>query len=114
VGSALTPKTKLLVSIAFAKNPIVRGNNQTITVTVGDDTGSNIAGANVQIEVLYVSGFIHNFLGITNNLGQMNHSWRISGDADTGKFRVDACATATGYDKGCATTTFTVIPTPGT
>ena len=37
------------------------GNIQTITVTVADDTGGKVAGANVQEEVLYVSGSIHTF-----------------------------------------------------
>ncbi|MFZ0893157.1 MAG: hypothetical protein WAZ77_01525 [Candidatus Nitrosopolaris sp.] len=43
----------------------------------------------------------------------MIHSWRISGDADPGLFKVTLDATATGYDKGSATTTFTLMPKPG-
>jgi hypothetical protein len=108
VGS--TPQHKLVVHIQVAKDPIVRGNNQTITVTVGDDTGRKVVGADVQGEVLYVSGFIHTFSGITDNKGQVIYGWRISGDADTGQFKVTVVATATGYEKGSATNTFTVIP----
>jgi len=111
VGSP--PLTKLSVSIVVAKNPIVRGNIQTITVTVADDTGGKVAGANVQEEVLYVSDFIHTFPGITDNMGKMIHSWRISGNADPDIFKVTVDATATGYDKGSATASFTVIPKPG-
>ncbi|MDQ6667962.1 MAG: Ig-like domain-containing protein, partial [Thermoproteota archaeon] len=106
-------QTKLSVSIVIAKNPIVRGNIQTITVTVGDDTGRKVAGASLQGVVLYASGYPHTFSGITNNLGQMIHSWRISGDAIPGQFKVTVDATATGYDKGSATKLFTVIPRPG-
>jgi hypothetical protein len=105
-------QTKLSVAIVIAKNPIIRGNIQTITVTV-DDTGRKVAGANVQEEVLYISGFSHKFSDITNNLGQMIHSWRISGDAIPGQFKVTVDATATGYDKGSATKLFAVIPKPG-
>jgi hypothetical protein len=107
VGSP--PPTKLSVLIVVAKNPIVRGNIQTITVTIADDTGGKVAGANVQEEVLYVSGFIHTFPGMTDNMGKMIHSWRISGDAIPGQFKVTADATATGYAKGSATSIFTVI-----
>jgi len=111
VGS--TPQHKLLVHIQVAKDPIVRGNNQTITVTVGDDTGVKVAGANVHEEVLYVSGFIHTFPGVTDSMGKMIHSWRISGNADPGLFKVTVDATKAGYAKGSATSTFTVTPKPG-
>ncbi len=46
-------------------------------------------------------------------MGKMIHSWRISGNADPGIFKVTVDATATGYDKGSATASFTVIPKPG-
>jgi hypothetical protein len=107
VGSS---QTKLVVSIAVAKNPIVHGNIQTITVSVRDDTGRIIPGANVEGVVTYVTGHTEPLSGVTDGNGIYSHQWRIAGDAIPGQFKVDVCATATGYDQGCATTTFTVKP----
>jgi hypothetical protein len=112
VNHGSTPQHKLLVHAQFAKNPIVRGNYQTITVTIGDNTGRKVAGTNVHEEVLYVSGFYHTFPGITNSREKMIHSWKISGNADSGLFMVTVATTKVGYAKGSATSTFTVTPKP--
>lgn len=110
ISVSQSTQSKLSVSIGVDKNPIVRGNIETITVTVEDNQGKKIEGADVQGEVLYASGFTHQFSGFTNTLGQVIYSWKISGDVITGQFKVMVDATATGYDKGSATTTFSVTP----
>ena len=58
-GGSPNPQHKLLVVIRIAKNPIIRGNTQTISVTVSDSKISSvkIPGAKVNGEVLYVTGY---------------------------------------------------------
>jgi hypothetical protein len=102
--------TKFPLSIGVVMNPIVRGKIQIITITVTNNIVKKVAGTDVEGELLYVSGFIHKFSSITNNLGQVIYSWRISVDADTGQFTVTVIATKAGYDQVSATTTFTVMP----
>jgi len=110
VGSSLH---NLKVHVDVAKNPIVRGNNQTIRVTVKDIQGKPIDGAYIQGEVDYASHKTTKFFsGVTDKTGEMNppYVWRIGGDSIPGEFKVTVDATSTGYDKGSATTTFTVTP----
>jgi uncharacterized membrane protein YgcG len=106
---------KLLVAIGVAKDPIVRGNIQTITVTVADNkkTSMKIVGADVNGKVTYVTSHQEPLTGVTNGQGIYSHQWRISGDATPGKFKVQAQASADGKS-GSATTTFIVIPKTNT
>jgi hypothetical protein len=110
-GGGKTLSHKLLVGIGVAKNPIVRGNIQTITVTVADSkkTSMKVAGAVVNGRVTYVTAHQEPLTGVTDDQGIYSHHWRISGDAIPGKFKVEVHASANGK-AGSATTTFTVIP----
>jgi uncharacterized membrane protein YgcG len=113
-GNGQNSSHKLLVAIGVAKDPIVRGNIQTITVTVADSKkpSMKIAGVAVNGKVTYVTGHLEPLTGVTN--GQVySHQWRISGDATPGKFKVQAQAFA-GGKSGSATTTFMVIPKTNT
>jgi hypothetical protein len=106
---------KLFVAIGIAKDPIVRGNIQTITVTVADSKKQSmkIASADVNGEVTYVTGHQEPLTGATNDQGIYSHLWRISGDATPGKFKVEVHASADGKS-GSATKTFAVIPKTNT
>jgi hypothetical protein len=89
-GKCPTSKT-LSLSISFSKDPIVRGNKQTITVKVSDkNLHQRVSGANVQGEVHYASGSIDNggkFSGSTDSNGVLSHSWTISGNAIQGNLQ---------------------------
>jgi uncharacterized membrane protein YgcG len=114
-GDGQSLSHKLLVAIGIAKNPIVRGNIQTITVTVADSKkpSMKITGADVNGEVIYVSGHPEPLTGVTSGQGVYSHSWRIGGDAIPGKFKVEVHASID--DKsGSAKTSFTVIPKTNT
>ena len=101
----------LSLSISVAKDPIIRGNIQTITVKVSDaNSKERIQGANVNVEVKYPTGTTKQFSGSTDSLGSVSFSWRISGDAVTGKFTVTAQASKDGYRSAHGTTSFNVIP----
>jgi hypothetical protein len=101
--------TTLSVSIGVADSTIAPGGTQFITVGVTDDTNKSkrIVGAVVNGNV---PGFNTKFSGVTDSTGITNppYELEISGDAVPGQYKVTADATATGYNKGSATTTFTV------
>ncbi|PWU80050.1 MAG: hypothetical protein DLM72_14205 [Candidatus Nitrosopolaris wilkensis] len=114
-GGSKTLPHQLSVAIAVAKNPIIRGNIQTIIVGVSDDTDKSkkIGGADVNGEVTYVTGHQEPLTGVTNSQGIYSHHWRIGGNATPGKFKIDAQASA-GGKSGSAKTAFTVIPKTNT
>jgi uncharacterized membrane protein YgcG len=114
-GNGQNRSHNLLVAIGIAKDPIVRGNIQTITVTVSDSKNPRvrIAGASVNGEVTYVTGHQEPLIGVTNGQGIYSHQWGISGDATPGKFKVEVRASTDGKS-GSAMTTFTVIPKTNT
>jgi hypothetical protein len=101
------------IEIDISRDPIVRGNFQTITVEVSDDdTNEKIFNANVNGEVEYASGTTDNggkFDKDTGSNGEATHSWRISGNAIPGTFDVTVNVNAPGYDTETGETTFEVI-----
>ncbi len=89
------PSKTLSLSISFSKDPIVRGNKETITVKVSDkNLHQMISGANVQGNVRYASGSFDNggkFSGSTDNSGVISHTWPISGNAVPGSIPHNFC-----------------------
>jgi hypothetical protein len=112
-GTCPTSKT-LSLSIAVAKDPIVRGHEQTITVKVSDENShQRISSANVQGNVRYASGSTDNgdkFSGSTDNNGVVSYTWPISGNAVPGKFTANVQASKEGYKSASGTKSFTVKP----
>jgi hypothetical protein len=102
-------QAKLSISIYVAKDPIIHGNPQTITVTVSDSkTHGKIKGAHVEGTVHYPSGHIESFSGTTDQDGKFSHHWTISGNANTGKFGINVQVSAKGYQAASKTSSFTV------
>jgi hypothetical protein len=77
------------VRISFAQNPIVRGNIQTIYVSVSSSKGIQISGLQTNFVITYPSGFQHSFSNTTDSNGDTFTSWRISGDTKPGTFQVE-------------------------
>ena len=108
-GKCPTSKT-LSLDISIAKNPIVRGNPQRITVTVSDkDTHEKVSGANIKVTVGYVTGVQHKCSGSTDGSGHMVCQWQISGNAKPGKFLVNVETTKEGYASASKSVSFNVI-----
>jgi hypothetical protein len=109
-GSGNHPGLKALsILINVAKNPIVRGNPQTITVTVSDSkTNDKIKGAQVKGTVNYVTGHTETFSGSTGKDGKISHFWTISGNAKPGKFGINVQVSADGYNAASKTSSFIV------
>jgi hypothetical protein len=76
---------------------IVRGNIQSMTVTVTDGTNP-VSNANVSVQVTYASGYTTKYFdGTTDSNGQYNFSWMIGSSSDSGIFEVDVSASKGGY-----------------
>ena len=106
------PNSKsLFVSFNIDRDPVIRGHEQTIIVTLYDsDTNARIVGAKVtgQITDTYDS-VKKEFEGVTDNTGELSYSWKIQ---ETGKstadYKVKVGAVATGYPYKLYTTVFKV------
>ena len=106
------PNSKsLFVSFNIDRDPVIRGHEQTIIVTLYDsDTNARIVGAKVtgQITDTYDS-VKKEFEGVTDNTGELSYSWKIP---ETGKstadYKVKVGAVATGYPYKLYTTVFKV------
>jgi hypothetical protein len=109
------PSKTLSLSIDVDKDPIVRGHEQTITVTVSDkDTHQKVSGANVKVTVDYTSGFKHTCTdSSTDGSGNVVCEWTISGNANLGTFKVTATATKDGYRLASGSDSFKVISSVG-
>jgi hypothetical protein len=108
----------LSLSISIAKNPIVRGNIQTITFHVSDDEHppKNIGGASIKGAIKYVTDHSEPISGTTDGNRRYQKSWRIGGNSDLGVFKVIATTSKDGYKSASKSDSFTVkqaTPSPG-
>lgn len=88
---------------------IVRGNTQSMTVTVTDGTNP-VSNANVSVIVKYASGYTtKNFGGSTDSSGQYDFSWKIGSRSDPGTFGVDVSVSKVGYTSANGSFSFQVI-----
>jgi hypothetical protein len=110
-GRSRPSNKQLALSISFAKDPIVRGNTQTITVTVSDaNTKSPVSGVTVSITVTYASGSTtKSFSGTTDSSGKVSKSFEIGPASQTGTFKVSVQASKAGYQATSAKSSFKVI-----
>ncbi len=104
---------ELDIEIDVEKDPLVRGNIQTIDVIVSDEnTREKIANANTDLRVFYITDFDKVESGQTNNDGVATFEIEIGPGSNTGKFDVTATVDAAGYATETDRTTFEVIEEP--
>jgi hypothetical protein len=100
----------LSVSIDISKKPVSRGNKQAIVVTVSNaNTDEKVVGAEVIGHVFHPAGFVKKeFVGNTDDNGQVLYSWKIGGNAKSSTYIVEAQVSALGYKDKLAKTMFKV------
>ena len=104
---------ELDIKLDVEKDPLVRGNIQTIDVIVSDEnTREKIANANTDLKVFYTTDFDKVESGQTNNDGVATFEIEIGPGSNTGKFDVTAIVDAAGYATETDRTTFEVIEEP--
>ena len=100
----------LEIAIAVEKDPIVRGNVQTIDVTVSDaNTREKIARADVAFRIFYAGEHDESGNGQTNQGGVATFKDEIGPNSKPGTFDVTINVDADGYDTETDKTTFEVI-----
>jgi hypothetical protein len=86
------------VSISYTANPIVRGNNQTIYVTVAQGSTS-ISNLVVNIHITYASlKGSKDFVSTTNSTGTAQATWLIGANLNPGSFSVVATIQSRAYN----------------
>jgi len=103
----------LALSVDVAKDPIIRGSEQTFLFQVSDATSKEkVGGAKVVGKVTSMSGDVvkESFAGSTDDNGQVSYSWKIGENGKASKYRVIAQASAMGYQDASSATVFNVKP----
>jgi hypothetical protein len=103
----------LALSVDVAKDPIIRGSEQTFLFQVSDATSKEkVGGAKVVGKVTSMSGDVvkESFAGSTDDNGQVSYSWKIGENGKASKYRVIAQASAIGYQDASSATVFNVKP----
>jgi hypothetical protein len=113
-NSAPSPTgAELDIEIDVENDPLVRGNIQTIDVTVSDEnTREKIANANTDLRVFYTTDFDKAESGQTDNNGVATFEVEIGPGSNTGNFDVTAIVNAAGYTTETDRATFEVIEEP--
>jgi hypothetical protein len=91
-------------------NPVSRGSNQNITITVSDAASNeSIPGATITGKLLYPGdNYVKDFTGTTNPNGQFVYHWTIGKNGDAGELTIEAQVVAPGYDSQQATSGFQI------
>ncbi len=99
---------ELQIDIEFEDDPVVRGNDQTIIITLtdGDDVVENVTISSV---ITYASGTKQTFAGSTDSDGSYSYTWKIGGNSKTGTFTVKVDASKEKYQNTTTTSSFEVI-----
>ncbi|MFZ0404515.1 MAG: hypothetical protein WAL79_01715, partial [Nitrososphaeraceae archaeon] len=91
-------------------NPVSRGSDQNITITVSDAASNeSIAGATITGKLLYPGGnYVKDFSGTTDSNGQFAYHWTIGENGDAGELTIEAQVAASGYDSQQARSAFQI------
>ena len=90
--------SKMIVQIQVAEDPIILGDEQTVTVTVNDAiSDETIKYADIDGMVTYPSGDTKEF--DDDDDGIVSYAWEVDEDSESGTFTVDVNASAAAYEE---------------
>jgi hypothetical protein len=91
-------------------NPVSRGSDQNITITVSDAASNeSIPGATITGKLLYPGdNYVKDFSGTTDPNGQFAYHWTIGKNGDAGELTIEAQLVAPGYESQTATSGFQI------
>jgi hypothetical protein len=91
-------------------NPVSRGSDQNITITVSDAAlNESIPGATITGKLLYPGdNYVKDFTGTTDPNGQFAYHWTIGKNGDAGELRIEAQVMASGYESQQAKSAFQI------
>ena len=98
------------VIIDILNNPVSRGNDQNISMTVVDAASNeSIAGATITGKLLYPGdNYVKDFTGTTDPNGQFAYHWTIGKNGDAGELTIEAQVVAPGYESQQAKNAFQI------
>jgi hypothetical protein len=98
------------VKFDILNNPVSRGSDQNITITVSDAASNeSIAGATITGKLLYPGdNYVKDFTGTTDPNGQFVFHWTIGENGDAGELTIEAQVAASGYDSQQARSAFQI------
>ena len=102
--------TTMSVLFDILNNPVSRGSDQNITITVSDAASNeSIPGATIAGKLLYPGdNYVKDFSGITDPNGQFVYHWTIGENGDAGELTIEAQIVASGYDSQQARSAFQI------
>jgi len=91
-------------------NPVSRGSDQNITITVSDAASNeSIPGATITGKLLYPGdNYVKDFTGTTDPNGQFVYHWTIGKNGDGGELTIEAQVVAPGYESQLAKSAFQI------
>ena len=98
------------VTFDILNNPVSRGSDQNITITVSDAASNeSIPGATITGKLLYPGdNYVKDFTGTTDPNGQFAYHWTIGKNGDAGELTIEAQVVAAGYEPQHAKNTFEI------
>ena len=98
------------VKFDILNNPVSRGSDQNITMTVVDGASNeSIAGATITGKLLYPGdNYVKDFSGTTDLNGQFVYHWTIGENGDAGELTIEAQVVASGYETQQAGSAFQI------
>ncbi|MEP6576159.1 MAG: hypothetical protein ABJB85_07015 [Nitrososphaerota archaeon] len=111
--AASAENTTRTMSVIFdiLNNPVSRGGDQNITITVSDAASNeSIPGATITGKLLYPGdNYVKDFSGTTDLNGQFVYHWTIGKNGDAGELTIEVQVAALGYESQTATSAFEII-----
>ena len=109
VASGENNKT-MSVILDILNNPVSRGSDQNITITVSDAASNeSILGATITGKLLYPGdNYVKDFTGTTDPNGQFAYHWTIGKNGDAGELTIEAQVVASGYNSQQARSAFQI------
>ena len=109
VASGENNKT-MSVIFDILNNPVSRGSDQNITITVSDAAlNESIPGATITGKLLYPGdNYVKDFTGTTDPNGQFAYHWTIGKNGDAGELTIEAQVVAPGYESQQAKNAFQI------
>ena len=91
-------------------NPVARGSDQNITITVSDGASNeSIPGATITGKLLYPGdNYVKDFSGTTDPNGRFVYHWTIGENGDAGELTIEAQVVASGYESQDARSAFQI------
>ena len=109
---AVSGENTKTMSVIFdiLNNPVSRGSDQNITITVSDAASNeSIPGATITGKLLYPGdNYVKDFTGTTDPNGQFVYHWTIGKNGDAGELTIEAQVVAPGYESQLAKSAFQI------